>query len=83
MDMEDSPPNRPGRPPAFSPQSKPAYDIHLYLGVEIWTALKDYSEETGDLSLSVTVRRIVKSRLIELGYVKQKVRLLPESNKSP
>ncbi len=81
--MEDSESKRPGRPPAFTPQRKGAYDIHLYLGAEIWTALKDYSEETGDLSLSVTVRRIVKARLIELGYVKQKIRLLPQSNKNP
>ena len=81
--MEKSEPKRPGRPPAFSPQAKRAYDIHLYLGSEIWTALKDYSEETGELSLSVTVRRIVKSRLIELGYVKQKIRLLPQSNNNP
>jgi hypothetical protein len=81
--MDDSEPKRPGRPPAFNPQRKGAYDIHLYLGADIWTALKDYSEETGELSLSVTVRRIVKARLIELGYVKQKVRLLPQSNKSP
>ena len=44
---------------------------------------KDYSEETGELSLSVTVRRIVKARLIELGYVKQKIRLLPQSNMNP
>lgn len=81
--MEDSEPKRPGRPPAFSPTRERAYDIHLYLGVEIWNALKDYSEETGDLSLSVTVRRIVKARLTELGYVKQKARLLPQSNKNP
>ncbi len=81
--MEESEPKRPGRPPTFSPQPKRAYDIHLYLGVEIWTALKDYSEETGELSLSVTVRRIVKSRLTELGYVKQKTRLLPQSNTNP
>jgi len=81
--MEDSEPKRPGRPTAFSTQRKGAYDIHLYLGTEIWTALKDYSEETGEMSLSVTVRRIVKARLIELGYVKQKVRSLPQANKSP
>jgi len=81
--MENSQPKRRGRPLAFSPQRKGMYDIHLYLGIEIWTALKDYAEETGDLSLSVAVRRIVKARLTELGYVKQKVRLLPQSNKSP
>jgi len=81
--MEDSEPKLPGRPRTFGPQPKGAYDIHLYLGVEIWTALKDYSEETGDLSLSVTVRRIVKARLIELGYVKQKLRVLPQPQKIP
>jgi hypothetical protein len=81
--MEASEQKRPGRPLAFGPQRKQAHDIHLYLGAEIWTALKDYSEETGDLSLSVTVRRIVRARLIELGYVKQKVRLVPQQNKNP
>jgi hypothetical protein len=81
--MESSEPKHPGRPPTFSPHPKGSYDIHLYLGAEIWTALKDYSEETGELSLSVTVRRIVKARLLELGYVKQKARLFPQSNKNP
>jgi len=59
------------------------HEIHLHLGVEIWTALKDYSEEVGELSLSETVRRIVRTQLIELGYVKLKVRLLPQPNKNP
>ena len=81
--MESSEPKRRGRPPAFSPQRKGMHEIHLHLGIEIWTALKDYSEETGELSLSETVRRIVRMQLIELGYVKQKVHLLPQSNKNP
>jgi hypothetical protein len=78
--MEHSEPKRRGRPPAFSPQRKAMHEIHLHLGVEIWTALKDYAEEIGELSLSVAVRRIVRTRLIELGYVKEKVRPLPQPN---
>ena len=81
--MESSEPKRRGRPPALSPQRKGMHEIHLHLGAEIWTALKDYSEETGELSLSETVRRIVRTQLLELGYVKQKARLFPQSNKNP
>ena len=78
--MEGSESKRPGRPPTFSPQRKGMHEIHLHLGVEIWTALKDYAEEIGELSLSVAVRSIVRARLIELGYVKQRVQLLPQSD---
>jgi len=82
--MESSEPKRRGRPPAaFSPERKETHEIHLRFGVEIWTALRDYSEETGELSLSMAVRRIVRARLIELGYVKQKVHLFPQSQKNP
>jgi hypothetical protein len=81
--MEDSEPKRRGRPPVFSPERKETHEIHLRFGVEIWTALRDYSEETGELSLSMAVRRIVRTRLIELGYVKQKVHLFPQSHKNP
>ncbi len=78
--MEGPEPKRRGRPSAFSPQRKGMHEIHLHLGVEIWAALKDYAEEIGELSLSVAVRRIVRGRLIDLGYVKQKSRLPPQPN---
>ncbi len=81
--MESPEPKRRGRPPAYVPQQKGMHEIHLNLGVEIWSALKDYSKETGELSISETVRRIVRTQLIELGYVKQRVHLLPQSNKNP
>ena len=81
--MEESEPKRRGRPRAFSPERKQTHEIHLRFEVELWTALRDYSEETGELSLSMAVRRIVRARLVELGYVKQKVHLFPQSQKSP
>ena len=81
--MQSSEPKHPGRPPAFSPQRNETRTIHLNLGVEIWAGLKDYSEETGEQSLSMAVRRIVRARLMELGYVKQRVSLLPPPNKKP
>jgi hypothetical protein len=81
--MGDPEPKRRGRPRAFSLERKETHEIHLRFGVEIWTTLRDYSEETGELSLSMAVRRIVRTRLIELGYVKEKVHLFPQSHKSP
>ena len=81
--MESSEPKRRGRPPAFSPTRNQARTIHLNLGVEIWAGLKDYSEETGEQSLSMAVRRIVRARLIELGYVKLRISLPSPPNKKP
>ena len=73
--MEGPEQKRRGRPPAFSPQRKGMHEIHLHLGIEIWTALREYAEEIGELSLSVAIRRIVRARLIDLGYVKPKHQL--------
>ena len=81
--MENSEPKRRGRPSAFSPERKATRTIHLNLGDEIWAALKDYSEETGEQSLSMAIRRIVRARLLELGYVREKVNLLSPAIKKP
>ena len=81
--MERSAPKRRGRPSAFSPRRGETHEIHVILGVEILTALRDYSEETGEMSLSMTVRRIVRDRLTELGYIKEKDRFVFQSKKDP
>jgi len=67
----------------FAPERKKTHEVHLILEVEILAALKAYSEDTCEASLSMAVRRIIRERLVELGYLKQKIRLPLMSDKNP
>lgn len=43
------------------------------MNIEVWTAINEYCEFIGELSLSIAVRRLVRERLVELGYLKDKI----------
>lgn len=40
------------------------------MNLEVWTAINEYCESIGESSLSLAVRRLVRERLVELGYLK-------------
>jgi len=51
------------------------------MNVEVWTAMNEYCEAIGELSLSFAVRRLVRERLLELGYLKDKISPAPKTPK--
>ena len=59
----------------YVPRNEEICKVHLSLGVELGKALTDYCSALGAPSISFAVRTLLKERLSELGYVKQKVEL--------
>ncbi len=63
---------RPGRPPIFAAQRRVTHEVHLNMNVDVWNAIKEYCEATGEMSVSLAVRRLLRERLTELGYLKER-----------
>ena len=76
LDMIPSEPKRRGRPPLFQlqKQNRILREIHVKVGADVWDAVQEYCETIGELSLSLAVRRLVRERLGELGYLKDRTR---------
>lgn len=76
LDMIPSEPRRRGRPPLFQLQKQKRIlrEIHVKVGADVWDAVQEYCETIGELSLSFAVRRLVRERLSELGYLKPRTR---------
>ncbi len=64
-----SEPRGPGRPPTFNPEKKPGRDMHVRISSEVLEAVMAYREALGEASLSVVLRRLIRDRLAELGYL--------------
>ena len=64
-----------GRAPLYVPRKEEICNVHLSLGVELGKALTDYCNALGEPNISFAVRTLLKERLSELGYTKQKVEL--------
>ena len=80
--MLDREGKRPGRPPIFTSQKRVKHEIHLNMGVDIWNSIGEYCEATGELSISLAVRRLIRERLTELGYLKERANV-SSSTKNP
>ena len=52
-------------------------EIHLLVSVELWKAVASYCESLGERSISFGLRTLIRERLSELGYVKEKIEVLP------
>ncbi len=74
---------RPGRPPTYLPQRRATREIHLNMGVETWNAVRQYCESIGELSISLAVRRLLRERLSELGYLNKNAALPSSATKNP
>ncbi len=68
----------PGRPSTFLPQRRVTREVHLSITLEVWDAIKMYCEFIGEASVSLAVRTLVRQRLTELGYLREKS--LPSTN---
>jgi hypothetical protein len=76
LDVIPSEPRRRGRPPLFQlqKQNRILREIHVKVGADVWDAVQEYCETIGELSLSLAVRQLVRERLSELGYLKDRTR---------
>ena len=70
--MPDREAKKPGRPPIFTAQRHVKHEIHLNMGFDVWKAIGEYCEAIGELSISLAVRRLIRERLTELGYLKER-----------
>jgi len=50
-------------------------NVHLSLGVDLGKALTDYCNALGEQNISLAVRTLLRERLSQLGYVKEKIEL--------
>lgn len=58
----------------FNPPKTILQEVHLRISDEVWTALRDYKEFAGESSLSQAARKLLRERLTELGFLKEKTR---------
>ena len=70
-------PRRRGRPPLYVSRKDEVREIHLLVSVELWKAVASYCESLGERSISFGLRTLIRERLSELGYVKEKIEVLP------
>ena len=68
---------RRGRPPLYVSRKDEVREIHLLVSVELWKAVANYCESLGERSISFGLRTLIRERLSELGYVKEKIEVLP------
>jgi len=59
----------------YVPRKEEICNVHLSLGVDLGKALTDYCNALGEQNISLAVRTLLRERLSQLGYVKQKVEL--------
>jgi len=58
----------------FNPPRMVLQEVHLRISAEVWRALREYAEFAGESSLSQAVRKLLRERLTELGFFKEKTR---------
>lgn len=68
----ESPQNRPrGRPPLYGPGPAPRmFGVHINMSQDIWDAVRKHAAAIGEPSLSHVARKLLRERLVELGYLK-------------
>ena len=66
-------PKGPGRPPLFAPQKRTKREVHLRVTIDEWDALTAYCRAIGGASVNFGFRRLFRERLIELGFLKEKI----------
>jgi len=64
-----------GRHPLYVPRKEEICNVHLSLGVDLGKALTDYCNALGEQNISLAVRTLLRERLSQLGYVKEKIEL--------
>ncbi len=47
-------------------------DVHSKVTVDVWEAVHAYCQAIGERSASYALRRLLRDRLAELGYLKEK-----------
>jgi DNA-directed RNA polymerase subunit F len=58
----------------FNPPKTMLQEVHLRISAEVWTALREYKEFAGESSLSQAARKLLRERLVELGFLNEKIR---------
>ncbi len=71
MDSTGNPVRRPGRLPTFVPQRRMLREVHVKMRMDLWEAVTAYCRTLGELSASLAIRRLLRDRLTELGYLKE------------
>ncbi len=71
MDNKVDQARRPGRPPIFVPQRRMVRELHLKMTMDLWQAVAAYCQTLDEPSASLAVRRLLRERLTELGYLKE------------
>ncbi len=56
----------------FAPRKTTLQEVHLRMTSEAWSALRDYSEVMGESSLAQAARKLLRERLTELGFLKER-----------
>lgn len=59
----------------YVPRKEEICNVHLSLGVDLGKALADYCNALGEQNISLAVRTLLRERLSQLGYVKEKIEL--------
>ena len=59
----------------YVPRKEEICKVHLSLGVDLGKALTDYCNTLGERNISLAVRTLLRERLSQLGYVKEKIEL--------
>jgi len=59
----------------YVPRKEEICNVHLSLGVDLGKALTDYCNALGEQNISLAVRTLLRERLSQLGYVKEKIEL--------
>jgi len=59
----------------YVPRREEICNVHLSLGVDLGKALTDYCNALGEQNISLAVRTLLRERLSQLGYVKEKIEL--------
>ncbi|TMI67172.1 hypothetical protein E6H16_04165 [Candidatus Bathyarchaeota archaeon] len=73
---------RRGRPPLYIARKDEIREIHLLLRIELWTAVADYCKSSGENNISLGIRTLLRERLSQLGYAKEKLEILPPPKRS-
>ena len=56
----------------YTPQKRIKREVHLNMSEDVWNAISNYCETIGELSFSLAVRRLIRERLMELGFLKDR-----------
>ena len=45
--------------------------------MDLWSAIEEYAESIGEVSVNAAFRRLVRERLVQVGVLKQAIELHP------